>query len=218
MKILMVRTSYSRKGMSQIKRYEYEILGSSGILSSAWRIEVIDLIRIVEKNWHKLGLIVCMFYLSAEVITVILPTMWIHYKIPILEYYSFSFGYMIIGAIFFDLLLISIYPRYREDLKSGEFPKRFIIIAFVGKIILFTILGTVTLIFTKEFILGIYSVVFPLFGGYIWFHLLRAYNDIKVNGKDQEKDKRKETRYKWFQRITWTLTVIAIIGAYFYTH
>ncbi|WP_407272377.1 hypothetical protein [Radiobacillus sp. PE A8.2] len=140
--------------------------------------------KVIDSLWHKLALLALMIYYSGIFTTIALPMMWLHYRIPAINYYIFSLGILILGGVIFNVIL-NIYPIKEEELEECV-PKYFVIRAFAGKFIAYTILSLAIFVLTDNFILSLYLQVFLLAGGFFRFCILRGYilakNDYKESG------------------------------------
>lgn len=152
-------------------------------------MEVVRMGKMISSLWHKLVFFVLMLYLSGIFVTICLPIMWLHYRIPIIHYYTLSLGILFLGGMIFNIFLTNIYP-IKEGEPKKEFSKGIVLKVFTGKFIIYSVLSLGILVFTGNFLLGIFYLLFLMIGGYIWFCILRGYINAKNNngkGKDHEK-------------------------------
>jgi hypothetical protein len=140
--------------------------------------------KVIDSLWHKLALLAIMIYYSGIFTTICLPMMWLHYRIPAINYYIFSLGILFLGGVIFNLVL-NIYPIKEKELEE-EIPKYFVISTFTGKFITYSLLSLTIFILTDNFIVSIYYLLFLMSGGFFWFCILRGYILAKKNYKESE--------------------------------
>lgn len=165
--------------------------------------------KVVDSLWHKLALIALMFYYSGIFTTICLPMMWLHYRIPAINYYIFSLCILILGGFVFNLIL-NICPISKEELEE-EFPKDFVISTFVGKFITYSLLSFIIFELTDNFIVSMYYLLFLITGGYFWFCILRGYILAKKNYKVDEID----SGISWQGRVMVFSIPLSLILGYF---
>ncbi|MFD1037719.1 hypothetical protein ACFQ3N_04715 [Virgibacillus byunsanensis] len=143
--------------------------------------------KVIDSLWHKLALLALMIYYSGIFTTICLPMMWLHYRIPAINYYIFSLGILILGGVIFNVIL-NIYPIKEEELEE-KIPKYFVINTFAGKFIAYCLLSLTIFVLTDNFIVSIYYLLFLMAGGFFWFCILRGYILARKDNKESEIEK-----------------------------
>lgn len=165
---------------------------------------------VVEERWHKIVLLVIMLYFSLIFTTIILPMMWIHYKIPTTDYYLISVVVLFIGGVLFNTILSIKFRGKSEEIENG-FPKSIVIKIFGWKLATCTALFFVMLFLTDNIKLNLYFVLFLMFGGYSWLCILQGYIHAKNgNGRKIEGKKQKS----WLGKILFSGIALSLILGY----
>lgn len=173
-------------------------------------MRLIILGMVVEEQWHKIVLLVIMLYFSLIFTTIILPMMWIHYKIPTTDYYLISVVVLFIGGVLFNTILSIKFRGKSEKLENG-FPKSIVIKIFGWKLATCTALFFVMLSLTDNIKLNLYFVLLLMFGGYSWFCILQGY----IHAKNDKEGKNSSLKQKsWLGRILYFCLALSLLLGY----
>ncbi|MFT4413431.1 hypothetical protein [Bacillus sp. UMB0728] len=167
---------------------------------------------VVEKQWHKITLIAITIYFSLIFTTIFLPAMWIHYRIPTIDYYLNSFVIMLLGGVLFNIVLSTKYHAAKRDLDNG-IPRGFVIKVFGGKLIAYMLLFVIMASLTGDIIPYLYLMIFLMSGGFVWFCTLRGYIHAKNN---KEKGENEEYYNPWLGRLLFSGIALSLLLGYLY--
>jgi len=167
---------------------------------------------LVEKQWHKVALLVIMLYFSLIFTTVFLPMAWIHSTILTTDYYIISFFLMFVGGVIFNILLSFKLRANREGFENS-FPKGMVLKLFGWKFVAYSILFFVMVIITGDIKTYFYYFLFLMIGGYSWFCILKGYIQAKNDKEGKDDSKKKKS---WLGRILFFSIILSLLLGYLY--
>lgn len=167
---------------------------------------------VVEKGWHKIALIAITIYFSLIFTTILLPAMWIHYRIPTVDYFLNSFVIMFLGGVVFNTIVSIKFHATKGDLENG-LPRGFVLKVFGGKLFAYMILFFVRASLTGDIIPNLYFMLFLMSGGFVWFCTLQGYIQAKNN---KEKDENEDNYNPWLGRLLFLGIALSLLLGYLY--
>lgn len=167
---------------------------------------------IFEKQWHKVAFLVIMLYFSLIFTTILLPIMWIYYRIPTTDYYLISLAIMFLGGIVFNSVSFINFYNNREVLEDG-FPKEIVLKIFGWLTVGLTVLFIIRVLLTGDMLTNLYFILLLMFGGYSWFWILEGYIQAKNN---KDKKRRSEKNTPWLGRVLFISIAMSLLLGYLY--